>query len=156
MCYFFCAKGFEYNFYRIQYEFWGQSISDCYKQTGIIRERNRKTISEASTEEWVSYCCVSLDPPLKLFTVNFVTNSYGESWDSSCEKSWVPVHDQCVPVKKKQGVRNWKYLGFYSVCNETVNMETGAKTLYHSLLKLKYSRSIYLKHKKDLILNLHF
>ena len=58
--------------------------------------------------------------------------------------------------KKKQGVRNWKYLGFYSVCNQTVNMETGAKTLYHSLVKLKYSRSIYLKHKKDLILNLHF
>ena len=22
---------------------------------------------------------------------DFVTNSYGESWDSSCEKSWVPV-----------------------------------------------------------------
>ena len=44
----------------------------------------------------MSYCCVSLDPPLKLFTVNpllssplsdFVTNSYGESWVSSCEKS---------------------------------------------------------------------
>ena len=23
---------------------------------------------------------------------NFATNRYGESWDSSCEKSWVPVH----------------------------------------------------------------
>ena len=22
---------------------------------------------------------------------DFVTNSYGESWDSSCQKSWVPV-----------------------------------------------------------------
>ena len=22
---------------------------------------------------------------------DFVTNSYGESWDSSCEKSWVPA-----------------------------------------------------------------
>ena len=49
---------------------------------------------------------------------NFVTNSYGESWDSSCNKS--------------------------------VNLETDAKTLYYSLLKLKYSPSKYLEHKKDL------
>ena len=33
---------------------------------------------------------------------DFLTNSYGESWDSSCEKSWVPVHNQCIPVKKKK------------------------------------------------------
>ena len=31
---------------------------------------------------------------------DFVTNSYGESWDSSCEKSLVPVQTQWVPVKK--------------------------------------------------------
>ena len=24
---------------------------------------------------------------------DFVTNSYGESWDSFCEKSWVQVHE---------------------------------------------------------------
>ena len=38
---------------------------------------------------------------------DFVTNtcSYGESWDSSCEKSWVPVHNQ--------GVLSWKCLGLY-------------------------------------------
>ena len=35
------------------------------------------------------------------------------------------------------------------LCNRIVNLETDAKTLYHSLLKLKYS-PIYLKHKKDL------
>ena len=29
-----------------------------------------------------------------------VTNSYGEYWDSSCEKYWVPVQKQWVPVKK--------------------------------------------------------
>ena len=29
---------------------------------------------------------------------DFATNSYGESYDSSCEKSWVPVHNQWVPV----------------------------------------------------------
>ena len=35
--------------------------------------------------------------------------------------------------------------------NWTVNLESGAKTLYlyYSLLKLIYSPSIYLKHKKD-------
>ena len=33
--------------------------------------------------------------------------------------------------------------------NQTVNLKTDAKTLYFSLLKLKYSPSIYLKHKKD-------
>ena len=29
----------------------------------------------------------------------FVINSYGESWDSSCEKLWVKVQNQWVPVK---------------------------------------------------------
>ena len=82
----------------------------------------------------VIYRKSSIKLPLSVILLQIV---YGESWDSSCEKSWVPVHDQCVPVKKKQGVLNWKYLGFYSLCNQTVNMETGAKTLYHSLLKLK-------------------
>ena len=36
-----------------------------------------------------------------------------------------------------------------SLCNQTVNLETEAKTLNYSLLKLKYSPFIYLKHKKD-------
>ena len=32
---------------------------------------------------------------------DFVTNSiYGESWDSSCEWSRVPVHNQWVPDQK--------------------------------------------------------
>ena len=35
------------------------------------------------------------------------------------------------------------------LCNQIVNLETDAKTLYYSLLKLKYSLFIYLKHKKD-------
>ena len=35
------------------------------------------------------------------------------------------------------------------LCTQTVKLETVAKTLYYSLVKLKYSRSIYLKHKKD-------
>ena len=35
---------------------------------------------------------------------DFVTNSYGESWDSFCENSWVPVKNQRVPVKKHESV----------------------------------------------------
>ena len=34
-----------------------------------------------------------------------VTNSYGESWDSSCEKSWVPVK------KKESEIENaWAFM----------------------------------------------
>ena len=32
-----------------------------------------------------------------------------------------------------------KYFGHYSVRNQTVNQETDPKTLYHRLLKLKYT-----------------
>ena len=35
------------------------------------------------------------------------------------------------------------------LCNQTVNLVADAKTLYFNLLKLKYSPSIYLEHKKD-------
>ena len=35
------------------------------------------------------------------------------------------------------------------LCNQRVNLETDAKTLYYSLLKLKYSLSIYSKHKRE-------
>ena len=66
---------------------------------------------------------------------DFVTNSYGVSLDSSCEKPW-------VPVKKKKGPK-WKMLG--SLCNETVNLKTDSQTLYYSILKLKYSSSIKAK-----------
>ena len=79
---------------------------------------------------------------------NFVTNSYGESFDSSCEKIMSPCPEQVSPqLKSKQGVLKRKWL--VPLCNQTVNLETDAKTLYYSLLKLKYSPSINLKHKKD-------
>ena len=35
-------------------------------------------------------------------TSDFVTNSYSESWDTSCEKSWVPVLNHWVPVEKEK------------------------------------------------------
>ena len=33
--------------------------------------------------------------------------------------------------------------------NQRVNLETDTKTLYYSLPKLKYSLSLYLKHKRE-------
>ena len=56
---------------------------------------------------------------------DFVTNRYGESWETMSPKL--------------------KMLG--PLCNQTVNLKTDFKTLYYSLLKLKYSPSI-LKHNK--------
>ena len=61
---------------------------------------------------------------------DFVTNSYGESWDSSCEKSW-------VQVKKSLKLKILRPL-----CNQTVYQKTDSKTLYYSILKLKYSPCI--------------
>ena len=58
---------------------------------------------------------------------DFVTNSFGESWDSSCEKSWVPVRNHWVAVQKT--VSPWL------ICNHTVNLKTDSKTQYYSLLK---------------------
>ena len=54
-----------------------------------------------------------------------------------------PCPEPMSPSSKKQGVM----LG--SLCNQTDCLETDTKTLYYSLLKLKYG-PIYLKHKKDL------
>ena len=48
---------------------------------------------------------------------------------------------------KKTRSLKLKMLG--PLCNQTVNLETDAKTLYYSLVKLKYSPSIYLMQKKD-------
>ena len=74
---------------------------------------------------------------------DFVTNSYGESWDAFCEKlDPVQNHVQNVPVKK---TTNPIMLG--PLCNQTVNLKADSKTLYYSILKLKYSPSI-LKHNK--------
>ena len=48
-------------------------------------------------------------------------------------------------LKKKTRSPKLKMLG--PLCNQIVNLKTDAKTLYCSLLKLKYSPSIYLKQK---------
>ena len=47
-------------------------------------------------------------------------------------------------LKKK--FQKLKMLG--PLCNQTVNLKTDSKTLYYSILKLKYSPTV-LKHNKD-------
>ena len=39
-------------------------------------------------------------PQKAMFAVICYNNSYGESWDSTCEKLWVPVQTHWVPIKK--------------------------------------------------------
>ena len=59
---------------------------------------------------------------------DFVTNSYGESWDSSCGKPWVPVQNHWAPVQKTMS--SWVF------CNHTVNLEADSKILYYGLVKI--------------------
>ena len=48
---------------------------------------------------------------------DFVRNSYGESWDSSCEKTRVPVQNYWDSVQKSTSSK-LKKLG--SLCNQAV------------------------------------
>ena len=68
---------------------------------------------------------------------DFVTNGYGVSWDSSCEKPWVPVKKKSLKLKM-----------LWLLCNHTVNPKTDSKTLYYSVLKLKYSHCPSILHCK--------
>ena len=52
-------------------------------------------------------------------TSDFVRNSYGESWNSSCEKTWVPVQKHWDSKLKKLG----------SLCDQAVTeSEDGLQT----------------------------
>ena len=66
---------------------------------------------------------------------DFVTNSYGESWDSSCWKSWVPLQNHWVPVQNKMSP--WIF------CNHTVNLRSDYKTLqvYWSKINFFYCKA---------------
>ena len=44
---------------------------------------------------------------------DFVTNSYGESWDSSCEQIMSPTPEPWSPSSENNKVLNIKYLGPY-------------------------------------------
>ena len=69
---------------------------------------------------------------MMVLTSDFATSSYGESWDSSCEKSWVSVQNHWVPVKEK---KSSKLKIFGTLCNQTVYLKTDSKALYYKGLK---------------------
>ena len=82
----------------------------------------------------------SMEPEIN----DFVTNSDDEWWDSSREKSWVPVQNQWVLVQKTTSP---KLKMIWPSCNQTVNLNKDSKALYYRILKFKYGLSIS-KHKK--------
>ena len=63
-----------------------------------------------------SFVTVGLWIPAIFCHPSGLTNSYGESWDSSCEKSWVPV-------------KTHESLGLYVTTQ--FNPKTDSKTLYY-------------------------
>ena len=63
---------------------------------------------------------------------DYVTNSYGESWNSCWEKSWVPLQNHWAPVQCPG-----------SLCNQALNLKTDSKTLYYSLRRLLRQYSFY-------------
>ena len=73
---------------------------------------------------------------------DFVTKMVSPSWDL------VKNHESQSRTNESQfktSSLKLKMLG--PLCNQTVNLKTDSKTLYYSILKLKYSPSI-LKHNK--------
>ena len=65
-------------------------------------------------------------------------NSYSESWDSSCEKSWLlPAQNQWVPVKVKPSPKLITGLHIYGrLCNQTVNLKTESSVLQNTEIKI--------------------
>ena len=75
-------------------------------------------------------------------------NSYGESWDSSCVKLWVPVQNHWFPVQKTTSPK-LKMLGPLKYVIRQI-IWTDSKTLYYRLLKLKMQSFYIFKAQKRL------
>ena len=65
---------------------------------------------------------------------DLVTNSYGES--GTC------LVKNRESQSRTKSPKNPKLKMLWPLCNQTVNLETDYKTLYYSILELKYSPSI--------------
>ena len=72
-----------------------------------------------------------------------VMESPGTHLVKNCESLSITSKSQFKTTR----IPKLKMLG--PLCNQTVNLETNAKTLYYSLLKLKYSPSIYLNNSQE-------
>ena len=105
-----------------------------------------KTLVQEWCDKMLGWYCFSmkkLETWIYIHSVVLVKNSYGESWDSSCEKYSVPVQKQWVPDEKNIQVCNWKCSDL-RVTRQLIWLIslTDSKTLYYrSTLKLKYSPS---------------
>ena len=117
---------------------------------GIVRKGHYVIFPKSLVQEWcdkmLGWYCFSmkkLETWIYIHSVILDKNSYGECWDSSCEKYSVPVQKQWVPDEKNIQVCNWKCLDL-CVTRQLIwliNL-TDSKTLYYcSTLKLKYSPS---------------
>ena len=75
---------------------------------------------------------------VNIYSVVLATNSYGESWDSSCEKYWGPVQKHWIPDKKNIEACNWKCLGL-CVTRQLIWLIslTDSKTLYYCSTNLR-------------------
>ena len=79
-------------------------------------------------------------------STDFVKNGSVASPGTHLVKNqFLSITNECQ-LKKARSPK-LKILGL--LCSQIVKLETDTKTLYYSLVKLKYSPSIYLKHKKD-------
>ena len=58
-------------------------------------------------------------------------------------------HSGTIESQFKKCVQNWKCFQ-RPLCNQTVNLKADSKTLYYSILKLKYSESFYFKAQQRL------
>ena len=83
----------------------------------------RKITKNVKSMKEVTFC-----KKKNLTSSDLVTNSYGESCDLYSEKLRVLVHIQWVPVRK---TRSPKLKMLEPLCNQTVNLEKDAKTLYY-------------------------
>ena len=99
-------------------------ISTC-RQQEVITDPSRDPVEPAlpTLSQW---CCYKY------------SGSYGESWDSSCENH----ESQSRSNESQLKITSLKLKMLGPLCNQTVNLKTHSKTLYYSILKLKYSPSI--------------
>ena len=128
--------------------FWSEIGSAFRQPGGTPRQKNPRSTPSGSS--LLFFPCLFLYN-LLLHTIacaalilrnsfrDFVRSSYGESWDSSCEKSWIPVQNHWAPVQKTTS-STLKMFGSYVTRQLHIeNLKTDSKPLYHSLLKLIYN-----------------
>ena len=86
-------------------------------------------------------CCIMIMINSIVLYNDNVSNSYGKSWVSSCEKAWVPLQNHWVPVQGT--MRPWVFMYPQLIWRQTQKL-----CVTCSLRKLKFTSSM-IKHNKD-------